>query len=136
RRTFDLNLTSAFLCARAVLPHLRARGGGVIVHLGISGAERGRSAPGATAYVASKAGLVVLTRSLARAEGRHGIRAVQVNPGYIAGGDFTPDEPPSTVLMGRLGTPGEVAHAVRFLASEEAAYMTGAVLNVDGGAFL
>jgi NAD(P)-dependent dehydrogenase (short-subunit alcohol dehydrogenase family) len=129
------NLDSVFLCCRAVVPAMRDAGGGVIVNFGVAGAERGRSAPGAVAYQAAKSGLVALTRSLARAEGRHGIRVNQVNPGYIEGGRFTPKSPPARILLRRLGQPSEVAETVRFLASEEASYITGAVINVDGGAF-
>ena len=135
RHVVEQNLTSAFVCSRAILPTMRIAGG-AIVNLGVSGAERARGAPRATAYVASKAALAVLTRSMAHSEGRHGIRVNQVNPGYIDGGRHTPESVPATVLLKRLGTAEEVASAVCFLASAEASYVTGAVLNVDGGAFL
>jgi 3-oxoacyl-[acyl-carrier protein] reductase len=136
QRILAENLDSAFLCCREVVRRMREAGGGAIINLGVAGAEAGRSAPNAVAYLAAKSGLVSLTRSLARSEGPHGIRDNQVNPGYIAGGRDSPAEPPSRVLLRRLGRPEEVADAVRFLASNEAGYITGAVLNVDGGAFL
>jgi 3-oxoacyl-[acyl-carrier protein] reductase len=104
--------------------------------MGTLNVETGRGAPNTTAYTVAKSGLVVLTRSMARTEGRYGVRVNMVNPGFIDTYD-TPDEDrtriPPRVPLGRLGTTDDVAEAVAFLVSERATYITGVVLNVAGG---
>ena len=128
------NLTSAFLCSRAVVPHFRQRGGGQIVYVGAMHAEVLRAVPNTVPYTIAKTGLLVLMKSLAKSEGPSGIRVNAVNPGFMEGG--AEEEKAASIPLSRLGHAEEIAAAVSFLASEEAGYITGAVINVDGGAFL
>jgi len=98
-----------------------------------------RGNPGQTNYSAAKAGLIGFTKSLARELGSRGVRANVVAPGYVSTRltDVLPDELKEAMLantpLGRLGDPEDVAGAVRFLCSDEAAFITGEVLLVDGG---
>jgi 3-oxoacyl-[acyl-carrier protein] reductase len=98
-----------------------------------------RGNPGQSNYVSAKAGLIGLTKALAKELGSRGVRVNAVAPGYIATAltDVLPDEVRSTILgatpLGRLGESKDVAGAIRFLCSDEAAFITGEVLLVDGG---
>ena len=131
------NLKGAFLCAKAAArPMMRARYGR-IVNLTSVVALRGN--PGQVNYCASKAGLIGMTKSLARELGSRGITVNAVAPGYIQT-DMTADMPDTakeamlaSVPLSRSGKPEDVARAVAFLAGDEAAYITGQVLQVDGG---
>ena len=138
QRTLDANLSGAFRCARRALrPMLKARWGRIVNITSVVGALRGN--PGQAAYAASKAGLVGMTRSLAREIGGRGITVNAVAPGVIETEmtDALPeqlrDQMISETPAGRSGVPAEVAALVRFLASEEAGYVNGAVVPVDGG---
>ena len=136
RRILDGNLSSAFYCCKYAIPIMRAQKSGVIINLGSLNAETARGAPTTTAYNIAKTGLVVLTKSIARGEGRHGIRCNLVNPGYIetyATTDTDRRELPHLIPLGALGSPDDIAEAVAFLISPRARYITGAVLNVHGG---
>lgn len=133
----DTNLTGAFHVARrAIGPMMKARWGR-LVFVSSVGAYLG--APGQTNYAATKAGLIGFARSIAREYGGRGITANVVTPGPIetdmttALGDDWRERIGGQVPVGRFGTAEEVAAAVRFLASDEAAFITGAVLPVDGG---
>ena len=116
----DTNLAGAFRCARrASKGMIRLRYGRIIFVSSVVGLY---GSPGQANYAASKAGLVGLARSISRELGGRGITANVVAPGFI-----------DTDMTGRFASPQEVAAAVRFLASDEAGYVTGAVLPVDGG---
>jgi 3-oxoacyl-[acyl-carrier protein] reductase len=135
RAMLDGNLTSAYLVTAAALPALRERAGRVVM-LGSLNAELARGASDHAAYNAAKTALVVWTRSLARSEGRHGLRVNMVSPGIIDTGQLDAAQQAAyaqRVPLGRLGRPEEVAEAVAFLASERSAYISGAVLTVAGG---
>ncbi len=133
----DTNLTATWRLAKRVLPAMmKARWGRVIVMSSV-GAYLG--APGQANYASSKAGLIGLTRSIAREYGPRGITANVVAPGPIATDmlDSMPEDKRAAlaaqVPVGRIGSVEEVAAAVTFLASDDAGYITGAVLPVDGG---
>lgn len=131
------NLTAAFRCTRAALrPMIRQRAGRIINVASIA-AEVGNI--GQANYVTAKAGLIGLTKATAREVASRGITVNAVAPGLVAVG-MTAHLAPAQVQrfleqipLGRLGTAEEVAHAVVYLASDDAAYVTGQVLNVDGG---
>jgi len=128
------NLTTAFLVSKAALPALRASGHGRVISVASVTGPLMAMANDAS-YAASKAGMVGLMRSLAIDEAAAGITANTVAPGWIATGSQTPHEARQghTVPIGRSATPEEVAACIGFLASTEAAYVTGQVLVVDGG---
>ena len=133
----DANLTGAFHVARrAIGPMMKARWGRMIF---VSSVGAYLGAPGQTNYAATKAGLIGFARSIAREYGSRGITANVVAPGPIETdmtgtmGDEWRERLTGTVPVGRFGTSEEVAAAVRFLASDEAAFITGAVVPVDGG---
>jgi len=131
------NLTGQFNVLQALFEPLRASGDGRIVVLSSASAETGL--PGQVAYTAAKAGLVGMARTLAAEWGRHGIRCNVVMPGLIATPkvlalpDAVQEAMSAALPLGRIGEPSELAAAVAFLLSPAAAYITGAVLRVDGG---
>ncbi|MGL6280274.1 MAG: 3-oxoacyl-[acyl-carrier-protein] reductase [Gaiella sp.] len=131
------NLSSVFYTCRAVARPMMKRRGGAIVNVSSIVGVHGN--PGQTNYAASKAGIIGFTKSLARELGSRGVRANVVAPGYVRTQltDVLPEEATGAMLaatpLGRLGDPEDVAGAVRFLASDDAAFVTGAVLLVDGG---
>ncbi len=134
----SVNLTGAFLVTRAALRALRAQGGGAIVHIASRAALRAKEGHGA--YSAAKAGILQLTQMAALEGAPHGIRVNCVCPGFIdtpmtrGGYDAGAVESWSRVCpLGRAGTPEDVARAMLFLASDEAAFITGVALPVDGG---
>jgi NAD(P)-dependent dehydrogenase (short-subunit alcohol dehydrogenase family) len=136
-RDIDVNLTGAFRAVQACLPGMRSRRSGRIVVIS-SGAARG-GLPGQVAYAASKAGLLGMVKSLAAENAARGITVNAVLPGMIAT-EKVLGMPPDVLArvegalpLGRLGTPAEVAALVAFLASPDAAYITGQEIGIDGG---
>ncbi|MDH6709105.1 3-oxoacyl-[acyl-carrier protein] reductase [Kitasatospora sp. MAA19] len=137
--TIETNLTGAFRCAkRALRSMLRVRRGGRLVFISSAVALAGEA--GQANYAASKAGLIGFARSVAREYGSRGITSNVVAPGLTATdmtavlGQERLDEIVAQVPLGRIAQPSEIAAAVRFVASPEAGYITGAVIPVDGGA--
>jgi 3-oxoacyl-[acyl-carrier protein] reductase len=135
-----INLQGAFLCTQQVLPSMMRNRWGRIVNIASVVGQAG--APGQANYAASKAGLIGLTKALAQEMASRNITVNAVAPGYIAT-DMTkvlPDEVKQKILasvpLGRMGTPEDIAAAVKFLASEDASYITGQVLAVNGGMYM
>ena len=136
----DVNLHGAFNCLQAAGRIMIERGGGVIVNIASVAAERG--AAGRAPYATTKAALVGLTRSAAVEWAPYGVRVNAVGPGYvdtgvlqaaIASGTLDPADVLERIPAGRLAEPAEIGAMVSFLASPNAAYVTGQVLYVDGG---
>ncbi|MGI8847947.1 MAG: 3-oxoacyl-[acyl-carrier-protein] reductase [Candidatus Dormibacteria bacterium] len=132
-----VDLTAAFhVCKAALRPMLKQRSGRIVNVASISGVSGNA---GQSNYAAAKAGLIGLTKSLCREVGSRGITVNAVAPGFIATdmtadlGDDVRDTAVATIPVQRLGTPEEVAAAIRFLALPEASYISGCVLHVDGG---
>jgi 3-oxoacyl-[acyl-carrier protein] reductase len=137
-----VNLKGAFLTSRAVAPAMKARGYGRIVHFS-STAGKTVSTLGGSHYTASKHGVLGLTRALAKELAPHGITVNAVCPGLIDTEMVRETVSPEAIAryeasfpISRLGTPDEVAELVSFLASDRAAYITGAALDINGGDFL
>lgn len=132
----ETNLKGPAMLANLFLKTMTDRRSGVIVNIASAAAFQAEA--GHTAYAASKAGLVALTRCLAREVGRYGVRVVCVVHGWIATESNRPSREEQSwlaqnVSLGRAGTPGEVAEVVWFLASDAASYITGQCVFVDGG---
>ncbi|VBB11233.1 3-oxoacyl-ACP reductase FabG [Burkholderia stabilis] len=136
----DTNLKSVFRLSRAVLrPMMKARGGRIINITSVVGSAGN---PGQVNYAAAKAGVAGMTRALAREIGSRGITVNCVAPGFIDT-DMTktlPEEQQAAlktqIPLGRLGSPEDIAHAVAFLASPQAGYITGTTLHVNGGMYM
>lgn len=137
-RMLAVNLKGAFLCCQAVIPHLKSQGGGQIINMASAAGKVGGSAAGAH-YSVSKAGVICLSKQLARELGAYNITVNAVAPGRV-------DTPIIRIVsdeeneafrlrtpLGRLGTPEDIANAIVFLASEEASFITGEILDVNGG---
>jgi 3-oxoacyl-[acyl-carrier protein] reductase len=136
----DLNLNGAFRCIQQVLPGMMRNRWGRIVNVTSVVGQAGSA--GQANYAASKAGMIGLTKSVAQEMASRGITVNAVAPGYIDT-DMTKDLPEqvkqsilSAVPVGRMGTGEDVAAAVKFLVSDEAAYITGHVLAVNGGMYM
>ena len=137
RVVIETNLSSVFYTCRAVTrPMMKKRAGSIVNVSSIVGVHGNW---GQTNYAASKAGIIGFTKSLARELGSRNIRANVVAPGYVTTQltEVLPEEATAAMLqntpLGRLGEPADVARAVRFLCSDEASFITGEVLLVDGG---
>jgi NAD(P)-dependent dehydrogenase (short-subunit alcohol dehydrogenase family) len=143
-RVMNVNLRAVFVMCKAVIPHMIDGGGGAIVNIASISAVRGQG--GACSYSASKAGMINFARTIANDYGGSGIRANNILPGLVEtelsrsrlregetwdevmAENFIPHYP-----LGRVGQPSDIANAALFLASDEAAWITGADLAVDGG---
>ncbi len=124
------NLTATFATCRAALPIMRAQGGGRIVNIGYAGAQTLVARPSLVPYTIAKTGVIVLTKSIAKAEARSGITANVVAPGVI---ETSVTQPTAEIPSGRVGRIEEVVYTVLFLISPAAAYVTGQVVDVAGG---
>lgn len=144
QRLVDVNLTGTFHCCQAAIPDMLDAGWGRIVMISSSSAQRG--SPGMAHYAASKGALLSLTRSLAREYGTSGITVNNVPPSGIetpmqhqsqAAGHLPPNEQmAASIPVGHLGTGDDIAAAVGFLCSEEAGFITGQTLGVNGGSVM
>ena len=140
-RIFNVNVKSIFLFAQALVPHMRDNGGGVIVNVGSTAGLRPR--PGLTVYNASKGAVHLMTKSMAVEFAPDNVRVCALAP--VAGetpllatflGADTPERRAAfkaTVPLGRFSTPQDIANSALFLVSDEASFLTGVVLEVDGG---
>lgn len=141
QKVIDINLTACFLVTKAVLPGMKARRWGRIVNMG-SQAGRTRSQVAGSHYSASKAGLMGFTRTLAGEVGPFGITANSIAPGRIdtpmasEAGSAVNERYLSAIPVGRIGTPDDVGAAVSYLASDEAGFVTGVCLDLNGGHFM
>ncbi|HEB65049.1 MAG TPA: 3-oxoacyl-[acyl-carrier-protein] reductase [Chloroflexi bacterium] len=133
----NINLKGAWNCSKAVIRSMMKKRYGKIINISSVSGQAGQA--GQTNYSASKAGLIGFTKALAREVASRGINVNAVAPGIIptALTEVLPEELKESILtatpMGRMGKPEEIAYAVAFLASDDAAYITGQVLGVDGG---
>ena len=143
RAIVDANLTSTFLCTRAVIPAMKAARAGRIVNIS-SGAGRSVSLTGIQAYASAKAGQIGFTRQTAHELGRFGITVNSIAPGFVLSNPATERQWESygeegqralleRIAVRRLGRPEDIANGVLFLASEEASWVTGQVISIDGG---
>jgi 2-hydroxycyclohexanecarboxyl-CoA dehydrogenase len=143
-RVIEVNLTGTFHCCQAAVPDMVAAHWGRIVTISSSSAQRG--SPAMAHYAAAKGGVIVLTKSLARAYAPHGITVNSIPPSGIetpmqhqsqAEGNLPANEVmAATIPLGHLGTPDDIATAAAFLTSEDARFITGQVLGVNGGGVL
>ncbi len=139
----NVNALTTFLCCQAVAPGMIARHAGAIVNLTSLAAHNG-GGPGASAYSAAKAAVLALTKAYAKELAPHGIRVNAVSPGLIGGtpfhATFTAPEAfaatVKTIPIGRAGEPDDVARVIAFLASDEAGYLAGETIEVNGGMFM
>ncbi|MCB0339276.1 MAG: 3-oxoacyl-[acyl-carrier-protein] reductase [Bdellovibrionales bacterium] len=139
-RTLSVNLNGAFYCARAASKIMTKARSGRIINISSVTAEMGN--PGQVPYVSSKAGLIGLTKSLAKELGSRSITVNAITPGFIST-DMTDKIPEKTqeeykkgIPLGRFGEPSEVAELVGFLAGPKAGYITGQVIGINGGMYM
>jgi len=133
-KIIDINLKGTFLCSKLALPIMVKQKSGVIVNMSSMAAKTGGILPVAP-YAASKAGIIALTKALAREFAPYGIRVNAVAPGVIKTkmAESQAEEKRKIIPLGDLGEPEDVAKAVSFLVSDDASYITGEVIDVNGG---
>ncbi len=139
----DVNLRGTLYASQAAIPQMRAQGAGSIVNISSVSAQRGGGIFGGPHYSAAKAGILGLTKAMARELAPDGIRVNAICPGFIGtditAGKLTPamkEQILAGIPMGRAGTPGDVAGCALFLASDLAAYVTGSEVDVNGGSLI
>jgi meso-butanediol dehydrogenase / (S,S)-butanediol dehydrogenase / diacetyl reductase len=139
KRMMAVNLNGTFLCSRACLPHMISQGRGSVINVASTTGSHDACAH-AVAYVSSKGGVTLMTRAMAIDHARQGVRVNAICPGPtdtpMLRNALTPEQLEAfanTFPMGRLGRPEEIAAAAVFLASDDASFVTGALLYVDGG---
>jgi 3-oxoacyl-[acyl-carrier protein] reductase len=136
----NVNLKGTFNCTKAAVKHMVKRKSGRVVNIASVVGEMGNA--GQANYAASKAGIIGLTKSIAREYAQRGINVNAIAPGYIetpmteALSEKVKEELKAQIPMARLGTPSDVAKAVYFLVSDASSYITGQVLNVNGGIYM
>jgi len=136
QKVIDIDLTGVFNCSKAVLPLIIANQGKIVNISSLVG-QRGNF--GQTNYAAAKAGIIGFTKALSKEVGRFGVTVNAIAPGFIETRltENLPPELKETIKkftpLGRFGKPEEIANLIFFLASEEASFITGAVINIDGG---
>ncbi len=146
RAVVDANLTGTFNCTRAVVPGMKRQRWGRIVNIS-SGAGRTVSLTGIQAYASAKAGQIGFTRQMAHELGRFGITVNCIAPGFILStpttqrqwdgyGPSGQERVLSGISVGRLGTPEDIAHGVRFFVAEASSWITGQTISIDGGSAL
>ena len=142
-RVIDINLTGTFLACQAFLPAMIEHGYGRIVNMSSVSAQQGGGVFSKTPYSAAKAGVLGLTRGLAREMAPHGITVNALSPGVVdtdirAGATDEDNEArlAAAVPLGRQGTPQDIAALTVFLSSEDAAYITGTTQNINGGSYI
>jgi 3-oxoacyl-[acyl-carrier protein] reductase len=139
----DANLTSTFLCTRAVVPGMKKQGWGRIVNIS-SGAGRSVSLTGIQAYASAKAGQIGFTRQMAHELGQFGITVNCIAPGFVLSNPTTVQQWEGygeqgqaalvdNIAVRRLGAPEDIAHGVRFFVSEQSSWITGQTISIDGG---
>ncbi len=137
KQVLDINLTGVFLCNKVLVPHMAANGYGRIVNIASIAGKEGN--PNASAYSASKAGVISLTKSLGKETAKTGIRVNCVTPAAVKTGMFSQmtqahiDFMLSKIPMGRFGEVDEIAALVAWLCTEECSFSTGAVFDLSGG---
>ena len=143
RAVVDANLTSTFLCIRAVVPGMKAAGSGRIVNIS-SGAGRSVSLTGIQAYASAKAGQIGFTRQMAHELGQYGITVNCIAPGFVRSNPSTEKQWQSygeegqrqlveRIALRRLGSAQDIANGVKFFVSADASWITGQVISIDGG---
>jgi 3-oxoacyl-[acyl-carrier protein] reductase len=139
-RVLRINLDGAFHCIQAILPGMVKQRSGRIISIASVVAQAGNA--GQANYIASKAGIIGLTKAVASEVGSRGITVNAIAPGFIATAmtEKLPEQVKqrmmSLIPLGRMGTDTDIARGVRFLASDEASYITGHVLNINGGMYM
>jgi 2-hydroxycyclohexanecarboxyl-CoA dehydrogenase len=143
QRVIDINLNGVHFSTRRAVESMVTRGVGRVVSLSSVSAQRGGGTFSKTAYSAAKAGVIGFTRSVARELGQQGITVNAVSPGPIdtdiMGGTLTEERKTAMAADGvlpRIGTPRDIAAAIAYLISEDAGFVTGQTLNVDGGLYM
>ena len=139
QRTLAINLTGVFLCTRAIFPAMKKQGDGRIINIASAAGKRGGGMHGSSCYAATKGGVIAFTKAIAREGGPHGVRVNAIAPALIETemiASLTPERREKlveSIPLRRVGKVEEVAAAACFLASDASSFMTGEIMDVDGG---